>query len=106
MILVALAPDLTLVRGEGFEPFRSESVAGTFRISNPYGTGASGRDFVPLSPAPLTWLGDPRITEAMMTCVDLIVAENLTEESPAGLENLRPSRAASRMLLVKKDTFH
>jgi len=42
----------------------------------------------------------------MMTCVDLIVAENLTQESPAGLENLRPSRVASRMLLVKKDTFH
>jgi hypothetical protein len=65
MILVDSAAVLTLVRGEGFEPFRSESVAGTFRISNPYGTGASRRDFVPLSPAPLTWLGDPRITEAM-----------------------------------------
>ena len=87
-----------MVRGEGFEPFRSESVAGTFRISNPYGTGASRRGFVPLSPAPLTWLGDPRIPEAMTACVDLIVAEKLPWESLARLENVRLKRAASLIL--------
>ena len=32
-----------MVRGEGFEPFRPESTAVMFRISNPYGTGAFGR---------------------------------------------------------------
>ena len=78
MILFQSAAHEVVVRGEGFEPFRSESVAGTFRISNPYGTGASRRGLVPLSPAPLTWLGDPRIAQAMMTCVDLIVAKDLS----------------------------
>jgi hypothetical protein len=76
--LIRSETEEALVRGEGFEPFRSEHIAVRFRISNPYGTGAFGRDVAPLSPAPLTWLGDPRITIAMMTCTDLMVAEKLT----------------------------
>jgi hypothetical protein len=62
-----------MVRGEGFEPFRSESQSG-FPNLEPL------RDRS-LSPAPLTWLGDPRINAVMMICADLMITE--LRERPA-----------------------
>ena len=55
------------MRGEGFEPFRPESRSG-FPNLEPL------RDRS-LSPAPLTWLGDPRITAVMMIRTDLMITK-------------------------------